>query len=176
MKVKAEIRDLNYKKQIWPTIIPIIVEPLILLVVAAMLFGGDIDLPDWIKILVIALGIILYIVLIVRAFIKANESYNSSWETKEFDFYAQEGRLFLNGKPMHVNVFKSKKTIYVHDMGDGKNPYDATFYGTVTGDDYSNLLQFVEENGIKKEKEKLPTGTGKYGWASPAIVNKYRRK
>lgn len=175
MKVNAVIRDLSYKKHRLPLILPIVIEPLLVLLFAICGFSSPDIIPSWITILVVSLGIVLYLALIVYAIWKANKVWKTSWLTEEFDFVADNKRLTLNGKPMHTNIYKSKKVIYVHDMGDNGKPYDATFYASVLGEDYEKLLLYIEENGVKKEREDLSRGAGKYGWAAPVSVSKYRK-
>lgn len=176
MKVKAEIRDMSYKKMLWKTLVPIIVEPVLLLfTIIACNTVKDSDLARILMIASIFLGV-FYVVLLIWSFIKANKAYKSTWLTNEYDFTAKDGRLTLNNKPMHVNVYKKRKVMYVHDLGDDGGMYDATFYGTVTGTDFELLLKYMDDNGIKPERENLPKSSGKYGYAAPYIVNKYRRR
>lgn len=174
MVVRAEIRDLSYKKKMLPTILPLIIEPVLVLVFAAFGFTNPDTIPSWVTVAGLILGLILFLVLTVMAFVKANKIAKTSWLVEKFEFVALNGKLTVNGKTMHTEVIKSRKVIYVHDMGDNGKPYQATFYATVR-EDFTEFLQYIEENGVKMEKENLPRGAGKYGWAVPLTVNKYRR-
>lgn len=176
MRVKAEIRDLSYKKKLVPMVLPLIIESFLMILIAALGLSNSDVIPEWITIAVLVLGAIIFLVLLVVALKKANNIYNTSWLMEEFDFVAVDGRLTLNGKMMHTNVHKSKRVIFVHDRGDSGNPYEATFSASVFGEDFEKLLEYIEENGVKNERENLPRGKGKYGWAAPLSVSKDRRR
>lgn len=175
MRVNAEIRDLSYKKMIAPLILPIIIVPLLLLLFAAVGFGVPDLIPNRITIPVLIVGVVGYGVLTVWTGKKASSTYNSSWMTEEFDFVAFDGKLLVNGKPMHTNVYKSKKKIYVHDLGDDGKPLVASFYATIMGKDFDKLFEYIEENGVKKERELLPQVTGRGSFAAAVSLSKYRR-
>ena len=98
MVVRAEIRDLSYKKKMLPTILPLIIEPILVLVFAAFGFTNPDIIPSWVTVAGLILGLILFLVLTVMAFVKANRIAKTSWLVEKYDFVASNGKLTVNGK------------------------------------------------------------------------------
>ena len=110
----------------------------------------------------IAVCAITFIPMVIYLFLKAKRGYDRTWITQEFDFTAYGGRLYLNDKKLHVNYSKEYNEIYVHNMGDFKNKYKATFYGTIEAP-YTNIfLRYLQENCVPLEIEEPYMGISRY--------------
>ncbi len=125
-----------------------------------------------------AISVIILIPLSVYLIWKANGVYENSWATRSFDFSAKDRHIYYENRKMHVNVCSMRKTkiIYVHDMGDYEDPYAALFYATIQGEDAELFYDYLRENNVVIEKEKMPKMPGRYGLLAPLRVSQYRRR
>ena len=174
MKVNTEIRDTEeLSNRIKKILNPLLIWGIVTL--GGLVIGANITYLQIIGFACFFAGLAAFIPMVIWIMIKANKGYKETWVTKEFEFKAMNNHIYLGDKKMHVNYNKNANEIYVHDMGDYKRPYDATFYGTVKGHDCDMFLKYLIENKVKIEKEHLERLPGKYGFLAPLGISKYRR-
>lgn len=158
MKVNVTIRDEEgRRKGIKRLLIPLIVW----FIVFCCSMYIMINFTIW-AMLGIVTCVIAFIPMVVCLLIKANKEYNSTWITKEIEFLVVENRLYLDDKKPHVNYSKEYKEMYVHDMGNHKNKYKATFYGTIYEPDTDRFMEYLEKNGVPIESEEIYIGISRY--------------
>lgn len=171
MIVNAEIR--NIKKMGSE-----LIKCLIPLGIWVVIMIGSLIIMDYYKrigLVVFLISVIVFIPLFIWILIRANNGYKNTWITKEFDFYAIDGYLYLGNKKLHVNYNQPNREVYVHDLGDYKDPYEATFYGTIREPEVNMFLIFLENNKVIIEQEVYPILPGKYGNMAPLKIAQYRR-
>ena len=128
---------------------------------------------------VLALLFIVFLIpSIIISFVVASKGYNNSWMLEDYDLYSQDGGIFYNGKRLHVNYNEQADVIYVHDLGDHDALSKASVYLTVFDEDKDKLMDYIRENDIRIEEERVVPGRGKYGMITTLdlSVNKYRRR
>ena len=172
MTVKAEVRDLRkIKKYRVKIVLPIFLWALFLIGTLYMI-SSDIH---WIFAALFFVGVFMLIPIFVIAFKNAQRLYEDSWIIQSFDFVALDHRLYLHDLKLHVNYDKELQRVYLHDLGDYKNPCKASFYASVKGEEVVALLEYLEKEKVPLEKEELPKGHGKFGMIVPLSISKYRR-
>ena len=174
MKVTAEVRDIKKLNNMIKGIIIVFAVYLILTV-------GSIIGAAYLKGIFTVFALIFIVLLIpsiIILFVVASKGYNNSWMTDEFELYAQNNSLYYNGKKLHVNYNERTDVIYVHDLGDYDNPAKASVYLTVFDEDEDRLMDYIRENGIRFEEERVVPGRGKYGviTSMDLSINRYRRR
>ena len=97
---------------------------------------------------------------------------------EDYELYSQNEGLYYQGRKLHVNYNERNDVIYVHDLGDYGNQTKAEVYLTVFDDDKDRLLNYIRENGVKIEDERVVAGEGKFGMVTTLNlnVNRYRRR
>ena len=174
MKVTAEVRDLKkLNSMIRGTIITFVVYMLLTVgsIIGAVFYKGIFT--------VLALVLIVFLIpFIIIAFVVSSKGYNNSWMLEDYELYSQNGGIFYKGKRLHVNYNEQSDVIYVHDLGDHDNPSLASVYLTVFDEDKDKLMDYIRENDILIEEERVVPGRGKFGVITTMnlSVNRYRRK
>ena len=172
MKIKAESRDIkNLNKNIRNYVIGIIFFGIVY--IFSMILGGVEGGLFYIPFAILTIGIIPIIIRMIR---KANKLYNESWTTEEYELELKDNHLYLDDNKLTINMNDNKNIIYLHNLGYNGNPYKASIYLTVEGEDQIMLKDYIAANGIKVDKEYLPRGKGRYGFAAPMSITRYRRK
>lgn len=174
MRVTAEVRDLKKLNRMIACIIVIFSLYMILLV-------GSIVCAAYFRGFFTAMALILIILLIpsiIIGFVLATKGYNNSWKMEDYELYSQNEGLYYQGRKLHVNYNERNDVIYVHDLGDYGNQTKAEVYLTVFDDDKDRLLNYIRENGVKIEDERVVAGEGKFGMVTTLNlnVNRYRRR
>ena len=174
MTVNAEVRDFQKLHRIIAGIVCTNAVLLLLLV-------ASIILSVFVSKYFIALTLVALILLVIGLAVSSSvavKGYKKTWKTELFEVSAEGESLCCQGKKLHVNLGAKNDVIYVHDLGDDGNPYKASVYMTVFGEDKDRLMEFIRENEIVIEEEKVPEGKGKYGAVTDMnlSVRKYRRR
>jgi len=174
MKVTAEVRDLKKLNKMIKGII-------ITFTLYMLLTVGSIIGAAYCKGVFTVLALVFIVLLIpsiIIAFVVASKGYNNSWMLEDYELTAQNNAIYCNGKRLHVNYNELTDVIYVHDLGDYDNPSEASIYLTVFDEDKNRLMDYIRENGIRIEEERVVPGRGKYGsiTSMDLNVNRYRRR
>lgn len=155
MKVNVEVRDvegmITKSKKL---LIPLLIYAIIVSVCGIL--GPDVDIAVF--------GLMLCIIAIIPMFIillkKANKIYQETWITKEVEFIAKDGYIYVEDKKMNINYDKVTNNVYVHNLEEPRNTYitiwgqmKATFHGTIKEPDSHIFLRYLKENNIKIEKD-----------------------
>ena len=167
MTVNAEVRDFQKLHRIIAGIV-CTNAVLLLLLVASIILSVFVS-KYFIALMLVAL-ILLVIGLAVSSSV-AVKGYKKTWKTELFEVSAEGQSLCCQGKKLHVNLGARNDVIYMHDLGDGGNPYKASVYK-------DRLMEFIRENEIVIEDEKVPVGKGRYAAVTDMnlSVRKYRRR
>ena len=155
MKVNVEVRDvegmISKGKKL---LIPLLIYAIIVCVCGIL--GPDVDIAVFVLILCIIALIPMSIILLI----KANKIYQETWITKEVEFIAKDGYIYLEDKKMDINYDKVTNNVYVHNLDEPRNTYitiwgqmKATFHGTIKEPDSYVFLRYLKENNIKIEKD-----------------------
>lgn len=144
MRVNVEIRDTEeLSKRTKKVLIPIFIWGII--TIGSVVIGANLTYWAFIGFFI---GIITFIPLIIWLFIKANKCYKDTWMTKEFDFKAIDGHLYLDDKKLNIEYNKEECVICVDDMHDEGSRGVCTFCGTIREPDIEVFLNFLISNNI----------------------------
>ena len=90
----------------------------------------------------------------------------------------KDGSLYCEGTKLQVNQNKKSDVLYAHDLGANGNPSKASIYLTIEGDDKDNLLDYINENGVRIDPDPVIRTRTKFAPVT-AVANglsRYRRK
>ena len=175
MEVNAEVRDTQkLNKSIRNVIIvfAVYIAALTASIVCAGVIGGAALVAAALLITIAGIPIIII------AAKKAAKAYNNTWMNREFELYAKDGSLYCEDTKLQVNQNKKSDVLYAHDLGINGNPSKASIYLTIEGDDKDNLLDYMNENGVRIDPDPVIRTRTKFASVT-AVANglsRYRRK
>lgn len=174
MRIKAETRDIKALRR------SVFAITAVLLIYLTFMIGSIVlaEKMQGVFTVLTLLSIVLLIPVIIITARVAAGIYNKTWTTGEFDLHIVDNHLYYGDKKLHVINNSSKDLLYVHDLGENKNPQEASVYLTVEGEDKDRLLAYLKDYGIKTEEESSPRGKGKHGTVTEMglYLRRYRRR